>query len=274
MIKKIISGGQPGVERAALDLAIKLDIPHGGWITKGRLTQNGVLPNTYKLKEMTSTSRSEQLAKNVMQADGTVVFTRGQPPDLMRTTIDIVETHDRPYLIVDLQQSRSLKAVRQLAAWIQEQGIEILHVTGSKTSQDPGSYQDTINLLEGIVYLSLMHHRQAGFIRTPKSRSKVSTNDALPQTVNQAVNRLVDQLSLRDKITLANMTAEELVSLQKTLGRHIREKFGLFAGNQELMHSCRFVSKRDIATESEASAVIIERLWNQLKKTHRLRVIK
>jgi hypothetical protein len=192
----------------------------------------------------------------------------------MRTTIDIVETYKQPYLIVDLHQSRSLRAIRQLAAWIQEQAIEILHVTGSRTSQDPGSYQDASNLLEGLVYLSLMRHKPAGFIQTPKSRSKVSTNDAPPQTVNQAVDKLVDQLSLRDKITLANMTAEELVSLQKTLGRHIREKFGLLTGNQELMNSCRFVSKRDIATESEASSVIIERLWNQLKKTHKLRVIK
>ncbi|MGD2271689.1 MAG: putative molybdenum carrier protein [Desulfobacterales bacterium] len=274
MIKKIISGGQSGVERAALDLAIKLDIPHGGWITRGRLTQDGVLPDTYKLNELPSASHSEQIAKNVMQADGTVIFTRGWPPDLKRTIIDLVETLKHPYLIVDLDQSRSLKAATQLAAWIQEQGIEILHVTGSRTSRDPGSYQDAINLLEGIVYLSLIRRRPAGFIRTPKSRYKVSANDAPPQTVNEAVNRLADQLSLRDKITLANMTAEELVSLQKTLGRHIREKFGLFTGNQELMHSCRFVSKKDVATESEASAVIIERLWNQLKKTHKLRVIK
>jgi hypothetical protein len=63
VIKKIISGGQTGADQAALDAAIKLGIPHGGWIPKGRLTENGPLPEKYDLSEMPVTSYALELSK-------------------------------------------------------------------------------------------------------------------------------------------------------------------------------------------------------------------
>ena len=78
MIRKIISGGQTGVDRAALDAAIKLAIAHGGSIPKGRITEDGPLPDTYNLKETRSSSYAERTAKNVQDADGTLIISRGQ----------------------------------------------------------------------------------------------------------------------------------------------------------------------------------------------------
>ena len=69
MIQKIISGGQTGVDRAALDAAIKLTIPHGGWIPQGRLTENGPLPLEYQLKETRNPSYADRTEKNVQDAD-------------------------------------------------------------------------------------------------------------------------------------------------------------------------------------------------------------
>jgi len=57
MIKKIISGGQTGADRAALDMAIKLNIPHGGWCPKGHLAEDGIIENSYKLSETPSADR-------------------------------------------------------------------------------------------------------------------------------------------------------------------------------------------------------------------------
>jgi hypothetical protein len=59
MIKKIISGGQTGADRAAFDFALKYYIPHGGWIPKGRIAEDGPLPDKYQLQEMTTTSYPE-----------------------------------------------------------------------------------------------------------------------------------------------------------------------------------------------------------------------
>jgi hypothetical protein len=63
MLKKIISGGHPGAEKAALDVALKLDIPHSGWAYKGRKTEEGLLPEKYKLKEIFDRSFENRINK-------------------------------------------------------------------------------------------------------------------------------------------------------------------------------------------------------------------
>jgi len=69
MLTKIISGGQTGADRAALDVAIELNVPHGGWIPKGRKTEDGVLPDKYQLKEMPTASYPKRTEKNILDSD-------------------------------------------------------------------------------------------------------------------------------------------------------------------------------------------------------------
>jgi len=78
MIKKIISGGQTGVDQAALDATRAFDMPHGGWIPKGRLTEDGPLPEGYNLKEMPTDSYPEHTKQNVIDSDGTLIIARGK----------------------------------------------------------------------------------------------------------------------------------------------------------------------------------------------------
>ena len=77
MLTKIISGGQTGADQAALDAAIAMDIPHGGWIPKGRLTEVGPLPEHYNLQEMPTKDYLKRTKQNVLDSDGTVVFSHG-----------------------------------------------------------------------------------------------------------------------------------------------------------------------------------------------------
>ncbi len=74
MIKKIISGGQTGADQAALDAAMKLDIPHGGWIPRGLITENGPLPDKYQLEEMPTSRYVGRTEENVIDSDGTLIF--------------------------------------------------------------------------------------------------------------------------------------------------------------------------------------------------------
>jgi hypothetical protein len=78
MLKKIISGGQTGADVAGLYVAIKHGIHHGGAIPKGRLTEDGMLSEKYNLEEMTSKSYPKRTEKNVVDSDGTVIFTHGK----------------------------------------------------------------------------------------------------------------------------------------------------------------------------------------------------
>jgi hypothetical protein len=95
-----------------------------------------------------------------------------------------------------------------------------------------------------------------------------------PKTVAQAVERLASEMSLKDKTTLANMAEVELSTLHATLGSYIRNTYGLWAGNNELMASCRFASNDLSIDENAASSLIIRELWKQLRKTYKLRVVK
>ncbi len=78
MVSKIVSGGQTGVDRAALDAAIKLGIAHGGWVPKGRLAEDGPLPETYRMRETASAAYSERTERNVIDSDGTLIISRGE----------------------------------------------------------------------------------------------------------------------------------------------------------------------------------------------------
>jgi hypothetical protein len=78
MINKIISGGQTGADRAALDFALKFNIPHGGWIPKGRIAEDGPLPAKYQLQEMPTSSYPKRTEQNVIDSDGTLIFSRGK----------------------------------------------------------------------------------------------------------------------------------------------------------------------------------------------------
>ena len=78
MIKKIISGGQTGADRAVLDLAINLGIPHCGWIPKGRITEKNPLPKKYRLQLMPTDSYPARTEQNVIDSDGTLIVARGQ----------------------------------------------------------------------------------------------------------------------------------------------------------------------------------------------------
>jgi hypothetical protein len=74
MIKKIISGGQTGADRAALDVAIILKIPHGGWVPKGRLAEDGPIHTRYNLKDMPTDSYEARTEQNVIDSDGTLII--------------------------------------------------------------------------------------------------------------------------------------------------------------------------------------------------------
>ena len=104
MLTKIISGGQTGADQAALDIAIKLNIPHGCWIPKGRLTENGPLPGKYQLQEMPSGSYPKRTEQNVIDSDGTVIFSQGKLTGGSALTGKTAEKHARPWLHLDMDK--------------------------------------------------------------------------------------------------------------------------------------------------------------------------
>ena len=151
-LKKIISGGQTGVDQAALDVAIRLGVPHGGWIPKGRLTENGTLPKHYQLQEMPTQAYEARTEKNVLDADGTLLISRGSPTGGTDYTRKMALKHGKQLLHIDLTLGqRPSDAASLIASWIEMNRIETLNVAGPRASNDPAIYMDTIHILTHVL---------------------------------------------------------------------------------------------------------------------------
>lgn len=136
---KVISGGQTGVDRAALDAALRLGYACGGWVPKGRRAEDGPIDQMYPLSETKSSDYAVRTRQNVEDSDATLILTRGEPTDGTRDTLDLAQELGKPYHIVDLNRTKSpLAALR----WLESKKPETLNVAGPRESTAPGIYAD------------------------------------------------------------------------------------------------------------------------------------
>lgn len=146
MIRKIISGGQTGADRAALDFAIRRNIPHG-WLPKGRKTEDGPLNAKYQLREMPTGEYARRTEQNVLDADGTVIVSHGRLTGGSALTRKLAGRHEKPWLHLDLEELACDEAAARLASWIGTHKVKTLNVAGPKAGKDPAIYEATLRLL-------------------------------------------------------------------------------------------------------------------------------
>jgi len=144
VIRRIISGGQTGVDRAALDVAIVLGIACGGWCPKGRRAEDGEIPLRYPLLETPKRHYAQRTEWNVRDADATLILCHGTPRGGTARTVIFAERLGRPCLIVDLDKMRDVPAI---LGWIGAQHIRTLNIAGPRESQSPGIYVEACALL-------------------------------------------------------------------------------------------------------------------------------
>jgi hypothetical protein len=145
---KIISGGQTGVDRAALDVAIERGIPHGGWCPRGRLAEDGAIPARYQLTEHASPSYDDRTRQNVADADGTLILCLGEPRGGTKLTLDEARRRAKPCLVVSLEGVPDVAAARR---WLAEHRIGTLNVAGPRESQSPGIGQQAAEYLRALL---------------------------------------------------------------------------------------------------------------------------
>lgn len=140
---KIISGGQTGADRAALDFAVQRSLSHGGWIPKGRLAEDGPLNKKYNLKETRTSDYEERTEKNVVDSDATIVFCRGELSGGSLFTLILAQKHNKPVLVIDLAAKDSENiGVNSVDRWIRKNNVCTLNVAGPRASKDSKMYQD------------------------------------------------------------------------------------------------------------------------------------
>jgi len=144
---KIISGGQTGADRAALDAAIELSIPHGGWLPRGRKAEDGPVSKHYQLREMASPKYRDRTRKNILDSDGTLIVSFGPLSGGSALTEALAIRHDRPCLHLNMEQISPGKAVAALEQWLRKFGIFTLNVAGPRASGEPRIYKTVKEML-------------------------------------------------------------------------------------------------------------------------------
>lgn len=137
---KIISGGQSGVDRAALDAALSLGVPAGGFCPAGRVAENGIIPPHYPVEELPGGGYVERTARNVSDADGTAIFHPGSLRGGTMATADFCAEMNKPHLLIAVGETSPQEAARRLEEFVLKNQIAILNVAGPRLSQWPQGY--------------------------------------------------------------------------------------------------------------------------------------
>jgi len=147
---RILSGGQTGVDRAALDFALKNNIVCGGWCPKDRLAEDGRIPDNYPLKEASAKSYSWRTELNVRDSDATLIISLGTIRNGTELTIKMAESMGKPLMIIDLDRKDDFLE-EKFNNWLAEHNVETLNIAGPRESTNKGIYERASQLLEKLL---------------------------------------------------------------------------------------------------------------------------
>jgi hypothetical protein len=145
---KIISGGQTGVDRAGLDVALALDLEVGGWCPKGRRAEDGPIPDRYPLVETPEADYDTRTRRNVEDSDGTLILHRGPLEGGTALTVDLARKIGKPCLIVALEEDIDPAAFQ---TWLTANAIQVLNIAGPRETKRPGVYAAAVRYLQALL---------------------------------------------------------------------------------------------------------------------------
>jgi hypothetical protein len=144
LVERIVSGGQTGVDRAALDVALELGIPCGGWCPRGRRADDGRIPARYPLTETGSPFYKVRTERNVRDSDGTLILNLGKLDGGTAYTARMAKKHGKPCLIVSLDSEVD---PRQITEWLRANNMRCVNIAGPREGKRPGVYAAARDLL-------------------------------------------------------------------------------------------------------------------------------
>jgi hypothetical protein len=148
---QIISGGQTGVDRAALDFALLNNISCGGWCPKGRIAEDGTIPLFYPLKETNFRQYFYRTEMNVKESDATLIIFSRPMSNGSELTRRLALELNKPLLLIDLEKLK--KSTRsEFSKWIKSNNILVLNIAGPRESSNPGIYEHTFKLLATLMF--------------------------------------------------------------------------------------------------------------------------
>jgi hypothetical protein len=154
----IISGGQTGVDRGALDAALELGTPSGGWCPEQRRAEDGRIPDCYPLSELPRSGYAERTRRNVEESDGTLILHHGPLSGGTKLTLDICRELGRPVLGLDAANVSAEEGAQRATVFVAAHGIHRLNVAGPRESHWPGGHPFARSVVRALL-MSVPHDR-------------------------------------------------------------------------------------------------------------------
>ncbi len=137
-LEKIVTGGQTGVDRGAMEAALEAEFSCGGFCPEGRLAEDGIIPERYPVRDLPGGGYAARSEANVKSADGVVVFTPGNPSGGTALTIEFARRHEKPCRVIDAATVESDEAAERVLDFLAENDVRVLDVAGPRASGWPG----------------------------------------------------------------------------------------------------------------------------------------
>ena len=274
MLEKIISCGRPGAEQAALDAAVKLGVAFGGWLPKESDPKFEPDTDKYNRIELASTQQIEANKTNIRKSDGTLLLSHGTHGFETHEIAVAARRYSMPLLQIDLNQVNAFNAAGMINDWIMDNAISVLHVSGPSLTEDQRIYQATHDIIQAVYFLNLTESSVSLNMDSKDQTSQKSGAEKRPHNVEEAVDSIIEAMSLKDRTQLANFRVEEIPSLQLTLGLYIKAKLDFWSGRPDFDQSCEVAAEEEKLDKSNMPMVLIKLIWKKLRATHRLRIIK
>jgi hypothetical protein len=149
---KIISGGQTGADRAALDAAMEAGVPCGGWCPTGRKAEDGVIPDRYPVTELPGAGYAQRTRQNVLNADATLIVSFGPPDEGTALTLRTCELAGKPHLLIDARVRTAETVAIDLLDFLSRGRIQTLNVAGPRASTQPEIYRYVRDLMKAVLF--------------------------------------------------------------------------------------------------------------------------
>jgi hypothetical protein len=238
------------------------------------MTEIGMLPSKYKLQVLNTDDHFDCIEKNVKESKGTLIISSGIINDDAEYARKMTMKHTHQLFVVDLELTHSAEAATLVNDWIQMHNIDVLYVIGPFTTEYRNVDKHVTVIVEGALLLDVTDAPQGSRILDLKYDKYLQKLQAVPKTVDEAVDQIISDMSLEERVRLANLDKEELRVVNYSLSIFIRNQLFMKDVDKELFESCLAVSGNKNLNEATAALVIIEKLWERLRKTHKLRIVE